>query len=91
VTHALGGPRTFPWKTLEGIDHRNGDPILFFKEGSYRLPSGLSGRRQLVCLVDSRVLHMRAPLLPAYDANILRQLIGKAETRSRPTRTSAEQ
>jgi len=76
VTHVLRGPRTFPWSTLEGIDDRNGDPILFFKEGSYRLPYGLSGRRQLVCLVDSQVLHMQAPLLPAYDANILRQLIG---------------
>ena len=27
--------------------------------------------------VDSQVLHMQAPLLPAYDANILRQLVGK--------------
>jgi hypothetical protein len=77
VAHVLRGARTFPWKTLEGLDHRHGDPILYFKDGAYRLPYGLSGRRQLVCLVDSQVLHMQTPLLPAYDANILRQLVGK--------------
>jgi len=67
-----------PWASLVGLGHEKGNPILYFSQQAYRFPYALSGRRQLVCLVDSQVLRMTAPLLPVYDASTLRELIGKS-------------
>jgi len=78
VVNTLLGAKRFPWASLVGLGHEKGNPILYFSQQAYRFPYALSGRRQLVCLVDSQVLRMTAPLLPVYDASTLRELIGKS-------------
>jgi len=77
VTDLFRRVKTFPWESLVALGHPRGDPVLYFSNKAFRVPHGRRGRRQLICLVDSRVLRMQSPLLPVYDDDILQELIGK--------------
>lgn len=67
-----------PWSSFDELGVRTDGPYFKLAGKRFPLPSGRSGRKQLVALIDSKILRLTAPIAPLYNERELQKFTGKS-------------